>query len=58
MLAEQLIRAWRCFLEDSDLMRYPIEAKKFFGEGIWRDQRRWPWDQAKLEHSRRARTGT
>lgn len=58
MVAERMLQAWPVFLHESDLMRYPIEAKKFYAEGIWADQRSWPWDQAKIEQFRRARVGT
>lgn len=58
MLAQEMISEWKKYLAHADLMRYQFEAKRFFAEGIWRDQRRWPWDEKRIEAQRRARAGT
>ena len=38
MLTQSMIAIWHEFVEHRDLMRFPVEAKKFFAEGIWRRQ--------------------
>ena len=38
MLTQSVIAIWHEFVEHRDLMRFPVEAKKFFAEGIWRRQ--------------------
>lgn len=37
------------YLEQTRLMRYKFEARRFLAEEIWPDQRRWAWDQAMIE---------
>ena len=38
MLTQSMIAIWHKFLEHRDLMRFLVEVKKSFAEGIWRRQ--------------------
>jgi hypothetical protein len=56
-VAHRMASAWRELRESLHLLRHGWGAVAFFGEGHWRDQGSWPWDQAKLQLQRQANVG-
>lgn len=52
-----MIAAWRDYLVDADVMRFPWGVEKFFGRGYWRNRQAWPYDDAKMERARSASVG-
>lgn len=57
-VALRMIQAWRVQAESSMVLRVKFGLAKFFGEGIWKDQRRWHWDEDLLRRQAEARVGS
>jgi hypothetical protein len=57
-VAERMIAAWNRQAELSHLLRVKYGPEKFFSLGIWLDQRRWHFDEAKLEQLAGASIGS
>lgn len=59
-VALAMIAAWKRKGELSNLLR-PCSVDKFFGDGIWRDERQWFWDKDAIRDAERrseARAGS
>lgn len=57
-VALRMIEAWNAQAAQSPLLRAKFGLARFFGEGIWKDQRRWCWDEERLRLQAEARAGS
>ena len=48
-----MIAAWNRKAEMEHLLR-PCGMEKFYGEGLWLNERRWPWDKDAEREQRRS----
>ncbi len=48
-----MVASWKRWSADAQYMRHTIGPRKFFGEGYWLDEKRWPVDEARVERERR-----
>ena len=55
--ARTLIEAWKNYQNTGDLLKFLWGPVKFFGEGHWRSDAAWPFDQERLRRWREARVG-
>ena len=55
--AKAMSQSWRSYCTNGELLRVHYGPGKFFSLGIWRDDRLWGWDEAKIERRRAARVG-
>jgi hypothetical protein len=51
--AEIMVANFNQFGRHTHLMRHSLGARKFFAEGYWRSDGRWPYDEKKLSEMRR-----
>ena len=56
-LALEMAAAWKKFRANLHLMRHDWGADTFFGQGAWRDENAWPWDQGRMDSLRNASVG-
>ena len=40
---ERMIQGWRGYQEAWPRLNFPVGAERFFGEGLWRDPKLWPY---------------
>jgi hypothetical protein len=52
-IAERMVRGYTAYLENKHLMKFPVGVKKFFDDGLWLDDRRWPWDEHRVREQKR-----
>ncbi len=57
-IALEMIAAFRKQSENEHQLRAHYGPEKFFGLGIWKDTRRWYWDQARIEQLAGASVGS
>lgn len=57
-IALAMIAAWNAQAANSHRLRVKFGLVKFFGEGVWKDQRRWHWDEELLRRQAEARVGS
>lgn len=57
-IALRMIAAWRRQASSSHLLTAKYGLTKFFGEGIWRDENRWHWNEQLLREQAHARVGS
>jgi hypothetical protein len=50
-LVDKIADAWKRFGEAKDRLDFSFGAEKFFGEGYWQDERRWPWKEGNAPKS-------
>jgi hypothetical protein len=48
-VASKMAEAWRRYQANGEYLRVHYGPVKFFRLSIWRDERGWSWDEAKLE---------
>ena len=46
--------AWRKYVLQDTALRFKWGARKFFGEGYWKNETSWPWDNEVLKDKRNA----
>lgn len=56
-VAEAMCAAWAEWVTATPRLRFTLGPKKFFGEGWWRDRRRWPFAEAKVSRNQHAALG-
>jgi hypothetical protein len=54
-MATRMAKFYAEFLANQHLMAYKIGPAKFFDDGLWDDQRKWPWDEKAVRDSQRRR---
>lgn len=47
-IAERMTASYARYLSLMHLMAFKPGARKFFAEGMWSDERKWPWDEKRL----------
>lgn len=52
-IAERMTASYSKFVRHLPLLAYRPGPRKFFALGLWDDERRWPWDDKKLNEKRR-----
>ena len=57
-IALAMIAAWNAQAVNSPVLRVKFGMARFFGEGIWKDQRRWHWDEERLRQNGHASVGS
>ncbi len=57
-IALAMISAWNAQAVNSPVLRVKFGLARFFSEGIWKDQRRWHWDEQRLRDGANARVGS
>lgn len=57
-VALRMIAAWNAQAKRSEELRVKFGLVKFFGEGVWKDQRRWHWDEELLRQRAQAGVGS
>lgn len=57
-VALRMIEAWKTQARRSDELRVKYGIGKFFGDGIWKDQNRWHFDENLLRLRAEARVGS
>lgn len=55
-IAERMVAASASWVESQHLMAYKIGIRRFFEE-LWHDDRKWPWDEKRLDEAKRAMVG-
>lgn len=56
-LAEQMTAAYKGFLKVKHLMALHVGPRGFFADGMWNDDRKWPWDQKLRKESEKRQIG-
>lgn len=56
-LAHTMVRRWGEYQDAAAVLRYTVMAEKFFGQGLWRPDTAWPYDQQRLHNAREASLG-
>ena len=57
-IALAMIAAWNAQAVNSPVLRVKLGLARFFGEGIWKDGRRWHWDEEQLRRNGQASVGS
>jgi hypothetical protein len=52
-IAAHMAKSYANFLANTHAMAYKLGASRFFDDGLWRDSRKWPWDEKRLREGRR-----
>lgn len=53
-----MCRSWDKFVANLPLMKYQIGFIKFINNGLWSDERQWPWDRERMHLQAAASVGT
>ncbi|HVW78526.1 MAG TPA: hypothetical protein VHB45_13000 [Alloacidobacterium sp.] len=56
-IALAMVAAWHRQIEMGPYLRVKLGIDKFFGDGYWKDEDRWFWDEQRLREARNARVG-
>lgn len=57
-VALRMIAAWRKQADSGPMLSAKYGLAKFFGDGIWKDERRWHWNEDLLRKQSEAAVGT
>jgi hypothetical protein len=57
-VAQEMVKAWKSYQTNGELLRIQYGPVKFFELGIWKNSRGWAWNEEKLEQMRGASVGS